>query len=213
MTFSDLDPRTLTTLGTEGALEAAASPRASADLLSGLSAHPDSRVRSLVARHPNTPTDLLGALAAAYPADVLANPGLPLMRLARPNLLSSFPADSVIALLNADGSPGWVADAALRHEDYAVRTALAARPDLSEARVAALAMDAGWQIREAVARREDLPEPLARQLAADDDTTCARPSRSARTCPATPCAPWSATRTDWSAPAPPGDWTCRSTAS
>ena len=185
MTFSDLDPRTLTILGVEGALEAAASPRATADTLSGLSAHPDSRVRALVARHPNTPTEILGALAAAYPADVLANPGLPLMRLARPNLLTSFPADSVIALLNAEGSPAWVLDAALRHEDYAVRTALAGRADLSEARVAALAADAGWQIREAVARREPCRNRWCGNWPPTTTTTCARPSRRAPTCPAT----------------------------
>ena len=165
----ELDPRTLTILGVEGALEAAGAPRATADTLSGLSAHPDARVRARVARHPNTPVEVLGGLAAAYPADVLANPGLPLMRLARPNLLGVFPADGVIALLNAPGVPGWVVDAALRHEDYAVRTALAGRSDLSAERVAALAQDAGWQIREAVARRDALPEGLVRQLAADDD--------------------------------------------
>ena len=71
MTFSELDPRTLTVLGVPGALEAAAHPQATAQVLSGLSAHPDSRVRALVARHPNTPLEVLGSLALAFPREVL----------------------------------------------------------------------------------------------------------------------------------------------
>lgn len=169
MTFSELDPRTLTALGVEGALEAAGAPRATADTLFGLSAHPDARVRARVASHPNTPVEVLGTLAANFPREVLGNPGLPLMRLARPNLLGVFPAEGVIALLALPEAPGWVLDGAARHEDFGVRTALAARANLSPARVEALAQDAGWQVREAVAKRANLPEPLVRQLAADDD--------------------------------------------
>ncbi|HCE64956.1 MAG TPA: hypothetical protein DER32_07815, partial [Deinococcus radiodurans] len=138
-------------------------------MLSGLSAHPDARVRAQVALNPNTPAEVLGLLAAQFPREVLSNPGLPLLRLARPGLLGSFPAEGVTALLALPDAPGWVVDSALRHEDYGVRTALAARPGLSPERVTALAGDAGWQVREAVAQRPDLPEPLLRQLAEDED--------------------------------------------
>ncbi|MFD1730478.1 hypothetical protein ACFSC4_04295 [Deinococcus malanensis] len=176
MTFSDLDPRTLTILSVEEALAAAAMPRATAETLSGLSAHPDSRVRALVARHPNTPVEVLGMLAADYPAEVLGNPGLPLIRLARPGLLSSFPAEGMLALLGLPDLPAWVLDSAMRHEDYTVRTTLAGHPTLSEERITALAQDAGWQVREAVARRPELAAPWCNSWQLTTTTTCARPS-------------------------------------
>ena len=69
-----------------------------------------------------------GLLAAHFPREVLGNPGLPLLRLARPGLLLSFPSEGVLGLLGLPEVPAWVLDSALRHEDYSVRTALAARP-------------------------------------------------------------------------------------
>ena len=88
MTIPEPDSRTLAALSPEAALAAAQAPGATAGTLSGLAGHPDARVRSQVARHPNTPAEVLGTLAPAFAREVLQNPGLPLMRLARPGLIA-----------------------------------------------------------------------------------------------------------------------------
>ncbi|WP_341765382.1 hypothetical protein [Deinococcus radiodurans] len=190
MTFSELDPRTLTALGTAGALEAATSPRAPADVLSGLSAHPDARVRAQVALNPNTPAEVLGLLAAQFPREVLSNPGLPLLRLARPGLLGSFPAEGVTALLALPDAPGWVVDSALRHEDYGVRTALAARPGLSPSGSRRWRGTPGGRCARRWRSARTCPSPCCASSRRMRTTTCARPPRCAPTCPATCCGRW-----------------------
>ena len=76
-------------------------PRIAAAELSRLAHSPDAAVRAAVAAHPNTPPPVLAELGAEFPAEVLGNPALPLLRLARPGLLNAFPGDAVAALLAA----------------------------------------------------------------------------------------------------------------
>ncbi|WP_240319266.1 hypothetical protein [Deinococcus wulumuqiensis] len=70
-------------------------PHASAAELTRLAASPDAALRASVAAHPNTPPPVLAELGAEFPAEVLGNPALPLLRLAQPGLLAGWPAHTL----------------------------------------------------------------------------------------------------------------------
>ncbi|MDR6220715.1 hypothetical protein [Deinococcus soli (ex Cha et al. 2016)] len=137
--------------------------------LADLARHPDPGVRAQVARHPNTPAAVLGALTADFPQEVLANPALPLLRLADPHLLRGWPDAAFHALLRRPDVPVWVRTHLIRHARPELLIPLAQHPCLQEPEVLILARHAAWLVRARIAARPVLPPGLLAALAADPD--------------------------------------------
>ena len=149
------------------ALWQAQNPRATADELLMLSYTHDQDVLASVAVHPNAPAPLLARLAVQFPAEVLGNPALPLLRLAQPQLLSGWPPEALLALLNLPETPAWLRGQAMRSPHAQVQVALASLPGLTRAEVANLARHPAWLVRARIAGRPDLPEVVLHGLLDD----------------------------------------------
>lgn len=139
-------------------------PNATAEQLTRLAREPSPQVRGAVARHPNTPAEVLGQLAADFPEAVIANPALPLLRLAQMNQIQSWSGRTLARLAAVDAAPEW-----LRHSDPQAQWAVAGRAQLSPERLRQLATWREWQLRAAVAQHPGLPADLLGALAADSD--------------------------------------------
>lgn len=144
-------------------------PHLSADELTRLADSPDPATRRAVAAHPNTPAPVLGRLGAEFPDEVLANPALPLLRLAEPGLLRGWPAVTLERMTAAPGVPDWLLTLAAQHAKIDVQLAAVTRPALPPAALQALAESPFWTIREYVARKPSLPPEVLRWLALDAD--------------------------------------------
>lgn len=144
-------------------------PRTTAADLTRLAHSPDPAVRAAVAGHPNTPPETLAALGAEFPAEVLGNPALPLLRLAQPGLLAGWPARTLEALTAAPGAPHWLLRLAAGHEKIDVQLAAVTRPELPSDVLESLSRSPFWTIREYVARKSDLPPGVLAHLARDLD--------------------------------------------
>ncbi len=127
----------------------------------------DQHVLAAVARHPNAPASLLARLAADFPAEVLSNPALPLLRLAQPQLLSHWPREALLALLRLPQLPGWVRQQTFHSPAVEVQVALATLPQLSEAELLRLSQHPSWLVRARVAARDDLPGHILHDLLND----------------------------------------------
>ena len=137
--------------------------------LTRLAHSPDPALRAAVAGHPNTPPDTLAALGAEWPAEVLGNPALPLLRLAQPGLLARWPARTLEALTTVPSAPDWLLRLAAAHEKIDVQLAAVTRPDLPEDVLVRLSRSPFWSIREYVARKPQLPPGVLGQLGRDLD--------------------------------------------
>ncbi|PTA68065.1 variant leucine-rich repeat-containing protein [Deinococcus arcticus] len=126
-------------------------------------------LRAAIAGHPNTPPALLEDLAATFPAQVLANPALPLLRLAHPRLLLDVPLHTLLRLLSQPEAPAWLLRHALIASAIEIQAAAAAHPALNAAQIAQMASHPAWQVRARIAARAELPGALIAQLAADAD--------------------------------------------
>lgn len=135
--------------------------------LANLSLRQDAQIRAAVAAHPNTAPYILGTLAAEFPAEVLSNPALPLLRLADPRLTHRWPDTAFLALVRQPQAPAWVRRQALAHPKTEIQVALASHPKLTLDEVQALAHHQSWLVRARVAAREDLIHTLLEELAAD----------------------------------------------
>ena len=144
-------------------------PHASAAELARLAASPDAALRAAVAAHPNTPPPVLAELGAEFPAEVLGNPALPLLRLAQPGLLAGWPARTLEVLTAAPGTPDWLLRLAAAHEKIDVQLAAVTRPDLPGDVLERLSRSPFWTIREYVARKPELPPGVLARLARDLD--------------------------------------------
>lgn len=144
-------------------------PRAPAAELTRLSHSPDPAVRAAVAGHPNTPAPVLAELGAEFPAEVLNNPALPLLRLAEPGLLKPWPARTLEVLAAAPDAPDWLLLLAAQHEKIDVQLAAVTRAALPPEALRSLVGSAFWTIREYVARKPELPPDLLSRLAYDRD--------------------------------------------
>lgn len=127
------------------------------------------QVRSAVAGHPNAPGWLLAELAGVFPAQVLRNPALPLLRLADPGLLEGWPARSVEQLAAQPDAPLWLLRLAARHPVIDVQLAAVVHSDLPVEVLERLAQSPFWTIREYVARKSVLPLATLLALAHDAD--------------------------------------------
>ena len=137
--------------------------------LARLAEQADAAVRAEVAAHPNTPAELLGQLAAEFPAEVLGNPALPLLRLAHPNLLKDWPDAALLALLKLPQVPDWLRHHAAKSSSVEVQVALAMHPDLTPAEINQLAQHSAWLVRARIAARNDLDAELLNHLTNDPD--------------------------------------------
>ncbi|WP_254843175.1 hypothetical protein [Deinococcus marmoris] len=126
-------------------------------------------LRAAVAGHPNTPAAVLGRLAADYPAQVLGNPALSLLRLAHPGLLEGWPTDTVLNLVARPQAPDWLRRYALAHADSRFQVAVAGHPALTLDEVRQLARHTVWKVRARVAARPDLSLELLTLLLGDPD--------------------------------------------
>lgn len=110
------------------------------DLLRSGTWRPDAESRSL-AQDPHAPGDLLLHLARHLPAEVLANPSLPLELMSNPGVIAQIAPESLLALARHPAAPASLLEVILRaHPGHA-------------------------DIREAVARHPSTPEPLRAELA------------------------------------------------
>lgn len=134
-----------------------------------LAEQPSREVRAAVAIHPNTPAAVLGRLAADYPAEVLGNPALSLLRLAHPGLLDGWPADAALNLVAQPSAPDWLRRSALAHADARFQVALAGHPALNAAELEQLAQHPVWKVRARVAARPALSPELLETLLSDPD--------------------------------------------
>lgn len=150
-------------------LDLSLDPHLSAAELTRLATSPDVPTRRAVAAHPNTPAPVLGRLGAEFPDEVLANAALPLLRLAEPGLLQSWPPATLERLVTAAEAPDWLLTLAAQHAKIDVQLAAVTRPALPPAALSALAESPFWTIREYVARKPDLPPEVLRRLALDAD--------------------------------------------
>lgn len=144
-------------------------PQVGAAHLEDLARHPDAAVRAAVAAHPNTPPGALRDLAAEFPGEVLGNPALPLLRLAWPGLIQSWPRATLMGLVRHPSAPAWLRAYALRHPHTEVQETLAVHPELSNADLRALAGHPAWQVRARLAARPDLPLDVLEALTVDSD--------------------------------------------
>lgn len=126
-------------------------------------------VLEAVARHPNAPVTLLGELAVTFPEAVLANPALPLLRLAQAGQIRAWSGLAVSRLAAVDTAPEWVQELAMRHPDRQARWAVAGRARLSPERLAQLADWGEWQLRAAVAQHPDLSAELVERFSTDGE--------------------------------------------
>lgn len=126
-------------------------------------------LRAAVASHPNTPPDVLRALAPDFPGEVLGNPGLSLLRLAHPRLILDWPRDTQLTLIRHALAPRWLRRFAMTHAQIDFQVALATNPTLNAEDSAALATHPAWQVRARIAARLELPAPLIDILANDPD--------------------------------------------
>lgn len=139
----------------------------SAAELANRSLSPMAEVRAAVAAHPNTSPYILGLLAAEFPAEVLNNPALPLLRLADPGLLSHWPEMSLLALVRQTDAPAWLRRQVLSHPKVELQVALASHPALTVEEMGGLKDHPSWLVRARLAAREDLPGALLDTLAED----------------------------------------------
>ncbi len=144
-------------------------PELTAAQLTMLSEQPSPEIRAAVAGHPNTPAALLGRLAADYPAQVLGNSALSLLRLAHPGLLEGWPTDTVLNLVAQPQAPDWLRRYALAHADPRFQVAVAGHPVLTLEEVRQLARHTLWKVRARVAARPDLSLELLTLLLGDPD--------------------------------------------
>ena len=144
-------------------------PATPAAELTRLAHSSDPALRAAVAGHPNTPPDTLAALGAEFPAEVLGNPALPLLRLAQPGLLARWPVRTLEALAADPAAPVWLLRLAAAHEKIDVQLAAVTRPDLPGDVLLKLSHSPFWTIREAVARKPQLPPGVLGQLGHDLD--------------------------------------------
>lgn len=112
---------------------------------------------------------MLGELAAQFPAEVLGNPALLLLRLAHPQLLGQWPDQALIALASLPNASEWVLRQVLTHPRADVQLAVATRPDLSPALLNEVARSRFWTIRERVTHKAEVELALLLQLARDED--------------------------------------------
>lgn len=145
------------------------SPQTPAAELARLAYSPEVGVRCQVAAHPNTPAEVLGGLAREFPAEVLHNPALPLLRLAAPNMVSLWPARALEAMSALPDAPDWLLRMAAKHPVIDVQLACVTQPQLPNDVLAQLAASPFWTIREYVARKPDLPATLLERLSHDRD--------------------------------------------
>ncbi|MDO4245683.1 MAG: hypothetical protein Q4C89_06650 [Deinococcus sp.] len=139
----------------------------SAAELANLSLSPVAQVRAAVAAHPNTSPYILGLLAAEFPAEVLGNPALPLLRLADPGLIFRWPAASLLALVRQLDTPTWLRTQVSRHPNAELQVLLASHPALTLEEMHNLRVHPSWLVRARLAAREDLPPALLQGLAED----------------------------------------------
>ena len=144
-------------------------PGLRAEQLRALAASPSPSVRAAVAGHPNTPPELLGALGYEFPAEVLGNPALSLLRLAGPGLVRGWPARTLERLTALPSAPLWLLRLGACHPVIDVQLAVSARPDLAPDVLETLAASSFWTVREAVAREATLPGPALERLSRDLD--------------------------------------------
>lgn len=126
-------------------------------------------MQAAVAAHPNAPAWLLGELGEHWPAEVLGNPALPLLRLADPQLLRHWPARTVERLAAPPDTPAWLIRQAARHPVIDVQLAVVVHADLPGDVLETLATSPFWTIREYVARKMGLSPALLHTLARDVD--------------------------------------------
>ena len=127
------------------------------------------QMQAAVAAHPNAPAWLLGELGENWPAEVLHNPALPLLRLANPQLLRHWPARTVEQLTTLPDAPPWLLRQAASHPVIDVQLAAVVHPDLPGDVLELLSGSPFWTIREYVARKPGLSPALLHTLARDAD--------------------------------------------
>ncbi|WP_168734873.1 hypothetical protein [Deinococcus sp. KSM4-11] len=137
--------------------------------LANLSLSRDAGVRRAVAAHPNTSAFILGTLAAEFPAQVLRNPALPLLRLAQPGLVLRWPVIALLALIRQADAPDWLLRQVQAHRSVEVQVALASHPRLPKALADVLSVHPAWLVRARIAARPELPADLLRRLLHDPD--------------------------------------------
>ena len=144
-------------------------PGLTAAQLTRLAEQASPTVRAAVAAHSNTPAPVLGRLAAEYPAQVLGNPALSLLRLAQPGLLEGWPSETVLRLVALPQAPAWLRQHALAHADARFQVVVAAHPALTPPEMGRLARHPLWRVRARVAARPDALPELLESLLQDSD--------------------------------------------
>lgn len=143
--------------------------RTPATELANLSLHPDHRVQAAVAAHPNTSPFILQRLAPSFPAQVLTNPALPLLRLAHPRLFHDWSPQALLALVGQPDAPAWLLHLAAQRPEPELPAAVARHPALTSAEVEGLSAHPAWLVRARIAARPDLSARLRERLRTDPD--------------------------------------------
>ncbi|NBB84825.1 MAG: hypothetical protein GVY12_01195 [Bacteroidetes bacterium] len=141
------------------ALEQATDSTAGADTLASLASHEEEDVQAAVARHPNTPVEVLWRLAVSHPEAVWQNPVLDLLALESPRWIDDVPARATGALFGHPSAPErWVRWGA--QQSRRVRRAVAENPSAPAEVLRQLANDKRGYIRNAVLENPGLPQDV-----------------------------------------------------
>jgi hypothetical protein len=105
---------------------------ASADMLRRLAQSPDKTTRRNVALNPQTPTDVLLALAPTFAGEFFRNPVFDLLLMEDPNMLNGLPVSVMKNILKREDCPDSFLIWAAKCGDKSHQLALVSRPVLTK---------------------------------------------------------------------------------
>jgi hypothetical protein len=106
----------------------AINPNTNPQLLRQIATGKDWELRQLVARNPNTPTDILWELGIDFPEAILNNPIFELLQLEQLQLAAEIPHSTLTSLLQCDRVPRNFMEYAVSQQDYSLWLAVAYNP-------------------------------------------------------------------------------------
>ena len=140
-------------------LDQASDATTGADTLASLASHEEEAVQAAVARHPNTPVEVLWRLAVSYPEAVWQNPVLDLLALESPRWIDDVPARATGALFAHPTAPErWLRWGAQKAR--MVRRAVAGNPCAPAEVLRQLAGDKHRLVRNRVLENPALPQDV-----------------------------------------------------
>jgi hypothetical protein len=126
--------------GEKMSLQEAKDPQTSAQRLRALSASRDKNIQRALSRNPNTPPDLLLALARWYPREVIQNRCVPALLLEDPSFFCRVDEVTALSLLSV-AAPVWLLVSLSKHTAPTIRGRVGRDPNTPSEILELLAQD------------------------------------------------------------------------